>query len=347
MSAPTVGGQPYIPDVTDPADHTPSDPTAARDGGAATPAADRSAVAVEARVSSTRRPAILPVVLALGVLGISTSGPLARLAASPPLAIAFWRLSFALGCIGVMLLVTGEWRTYRTLARRDLGWAALSGAMLALHFWSWIASLDRTSVAASVVLVNLHPLVIVVGSALVLGERAGRAQGAGLVLAMLGGAIVAFGDRAAAGGMTGALAGDLLAVVGAITVGIYYLVGRRQRAHLPLWAYVGLVYGACWLCIAGFAGATGTSLAPVAAGDWPLFVAIAVGPMLLGHTGFNWALRYVPAYVVSLVILAEPVGATVLAALLPAIAEQPSAWTLVGGAVVLGGLALGVVGSRR
>jgi drug/metabolite transporter (DMT)-like permease len=219
--------------------------------------------------------------------------------------------------------------------------------MLALHFWSWIASLDRTSVAASVVLVNLHPLVIVTGSALFLGERAGRAQVVGLVLAMLGGAVVAFGHTGPAGGGAPAIVGDLLAVVGAVTVGVYYLVGRRLRAHLPLWAYVGLVYGACWLCVAGLAGVTGTSLAPVATGDWMLFVAIAVGPMLLGHTGFNWALRYVPAYVVSLVILAEPVGATLLAALLPAIAEHPGAWTLVGGATVLGGLVLGVVGARR
>jgi drug/metabolite transporter (DMT)-like permease len=293
------------------------------------------------------RPALLPLVLALAVVGISASGPLARLAASPPLVIAFWRLTFALICIAGMLAVTGEWRTYRTLARRDFGWAAGSGAMLALHFWSWIASLDRTSVAASVVLVNLHPLIIVLGSAFLLGERAGRAQLAGLALAMLGGVVVAYGDSGAAGGGDGAMVGDLLALLGAVTVGGYYLVGRHLRAHLPLWAYVGLVYGACWLCILGLARATGTELAPAARADWILFAAIAVGPMLLGHTGFNWALRYIPAYVVSLVILLEPIGATLLAALLPSIAEQPSAWTLVGGSTVLAGLALGIVGDRR
>ncbi|MFZ9898103.1 MAG: DMT family transporter [Gemmatimonadaceae bacterium] len=297
--------------------------------------------------ASPGRPALLPLVLALAVLGISASGPLARLAASPPLVIAFWRLTFALICIAGMLAVTGEWRTYRTLARRDLGWAAASGAMLALHFWSWIASLDRTSVAASVVLVNLHPLVIVLGSALLLGERAGRTSLAGLALAMVGGAVVAYGDSGAGGGVDGAMIGDLLAVLGAVTVGGYYLVGRHLRAHLPLWAYVGLVYGACWLSVLGLAWATGTPLAPVAGADWVLFAAIAVGPMLLGHTGFNWALRYVPAYVVSLVILLEPVGATLLAALLPSIAEQPSAWTLVGGATILAGLSVGIVGGRR
>lgn len=304
---------------------------------------------------ASRPPALLPVVLAVGVLGISTSGPLARLAASPPLTIAFWRLTFALVCIVGCLAWTGEWRSVRSLARRDLALAGVSGVMLALHFWSWIASLDLTTVAASVVLVNLHPLVIVTGSALLLGERPSRAQVVGLALAMAGGAIVALGDRASVGGAPDALVGDFLAVVGAVTVGIYYLVGRRLRAHLPLWAYVGLVYGACWLSVGALALATGTSLAPTASGDWPLFVAIAVGPMLLGHTGFNWALRHVPAYVVSLVILAEPVGATLLAALLPGIAERPGASTLLGGAVVLvglvagtvGGVVRGTVGSRR
>ena len=78
-----------------------------------------------------------------------------------------------------------------------------------------------------------------------------------------------------------------------------------------------------------------------------IFTGIALGPMMLGHTGFNWSLRYVPAYVVSLAVLAEPVGATLLAALIPAIAETPSAWTLTGGAVILGGLVVGTLSEKK
>lgn len=288
-------------------------------------------------------PRHLPVVLALGVIGISTSGPLARLADSPPLTIAFWRLTFALGCIGVMLLRTREWQAYRLMSPRELRVALLGGVMLALHFWSWITSLEFTTVAASVVLVNLHPVVIVAGSALLLHERPSRGQLVGLGAAMLGGAVVAFGDRGAGDGVSRALRGDLLALLGALTVGVYYLIGRRLRAALGLWSYVGLVYAACWAIVALLAVATGTSLRPTSQADWGLFAAIALGPMLVGHTGFNWALRYVPAYVVSLVILAEPVGATLLAVLLPGIAEHPSAWTLVGGVLVLFGLGLGTL----
>lgn len=306
-------------------------------------------------------PRVLPVVLLAGVLGIATSGPLARLSTAPPLTIAFWRLALSLAVIGAVLAGTGTWREWRGLRRRDVLVGCAAGAMLAVHFWSWIASLSMTTVAASVVLVNLHPVVILAGSALVLKERASPMQVVGLVVAMLGAAVVAYGDAragaspglgtATTSGATalggGALVGDALAVLGAATVGVYYLVGRSLRQRLSLWPYVGLVYGACLLTVLALALATRTPLAVPSARDLGIFAGIALGPMLLGHTGFNWSLRYVPAYVVSLVILGEPVGATVLAALLPGIAERPGAWTLLGGAIVLGGLAVGTLAERR
>jgi len=298
---------------------------------------------------SPHPPRILPAVLLAGVVGISTSGPLATLSSAAPLTIALWRLVLSLAAIGVALVVTGSWREWRTLRRRDVAVACGAGAMLALHFWSWIASLSLTSVAASVILVNLHPVVIVAGSALVLHERASRPQVVGLAVAMLGAAVVAFGDAGRGEAHLGAsaLLGDALAVLGAATVGLYYLAGRSLRQRLSLWPYVGLVYGACLLTVLLLAVVTGAPLLPPDRGDLWIFAGIALGPMLLGHTGFNWSLRYVPAYVVSLVILGEPVGATILAALLPGIAQQPGGWTLLGGGIVLGGLAVGTLAERR
>jgi drug/metabolite transporter (DMT)-like permease len=130
-------------------------------------------------------------------------------------------------------------------------------------------------------------------------------------------------------------------LLGAVTVGLYYLVGRSLRQRLSLWPYVGLVYGACLLALLVFALVDGTTLTGFAPREWMLFGGIALGPMLLGHTGFNWSLRYVPAYVVSLAVLAEPVGAAVLAYLIPAIHETPSVAVLLGGGVVLVGLGVG------
>jgi drug/metabolite transporter (DMT)-like permease len=288
------------------------------------------------------RPKILPAVLLTAILGISVSGPLARLANAEPLAIAVWRLTLAMTLIGGILLVTGTWREWRTLSRRDVLVGSGAGVLLAVHFWTWIASLGMTTVAASVLLVNLHPVVIVAGSAFWLGERPTRTQVMGIALALVGAAVIAFGDAGpASGDSSRALLGDGLALVGAVAVGLYYLAGRSIRQRLTLWPYVGLVYGACLVALLVFAAFQGTKLWPYAPREWMLFAGIALGPMMLGHTGFNWSLRYVPAYVVSLAVLAEPVGAAVLAMVLPGIREVPSGFVMAGGVVVLAGLALG------
>ena len=294
------------------------------------------------------RPPVSPVlVLGMAVLGISISGPLVRFSHAAPLAIAVWRLGMSLCVIAVFLVWTGTWRQYRRLSRGDVTVALGAGAFLALHFWSWISSIGMTSVAASVVLVNISPVVVALGSALWLHEKPTRVQVAGIAIALAGAVVLAWGDAggAAAGSAAGslssrALTGDLLAVAGAVTVSGYLLVGRRVRQKLDLWPYVGLVYGACFVCVLALALLTGTPLLEQPPREVGIFALMAFGPMLLGHTGFNWALRYLPAYVVSLVALCEPVGATALAAVLPGIAEVPSMVTLLGGAIILGGVLL-------
>ncbi len=288
-------------------------------------------------------PRTVPLVLFIAVLGISGSGPLVRLSHAEPLAIALWRLGLSMTVVAVILLTGGGWRQWKGLNRGDLIAAGVAGVLLALHFWSWIASIGYTSVAASVVLVNVHPVIVAAGSALFLGERPSRVQAAGIAVSLAGAGLLAWGDISAAqsaahGG--NALIGDLLAVVGAITIAGYLLTGRRVRQKLDLWPYVGLVYGACLLTVLLIALARGTVIGPQPQRELLIFTGMALGPMLLGHTGFNWALRYLPAYVVSLVAIAEPIGATALAALLPGIGEQPSVMTLVGGGVVLAGIVL-------
>ncbi|HRQ79375.1 MAG TPA: DMT family transporter, partial [Gemmatimonadaceae bacterium] len=143
----------------------------------------------------------LVAVFALAILGISVSGPLARLSASPPLAIAVWRLLLSMLIVAVPLVATGSWRELRALSGGDVAIALGAGAFLALHFWSWIASLGMTSVAASVLLVNLHPVVIVAGSALWLRERPTRTQLLGIAIALLGAAVVAFAGSPTHGSM--------------------------------------------------------------------------------------------------------------------------------------------------
>lgn len=294
-------------------------------------------------------------VLALSLIGISFAGPLVRLSESPALVIAAWRLGVSLIIVGIMLVARGEWRSWRALSRRDFAFTTVAGVLLSLHFWSWNQSLRYTTVAASVALVNMQPVIIAAVSARLLGERASRRQWIGIGIAVFGAIVVGLAD--VPGGLAGigdaltrgsdvnggrnmAIFGDALAIIGAITAAFYYLIGRRVRQTLPLWPYVSLVYGAAFLGCVILALATGESLAPPPPRELAIFAGLAVGPMLLGHTGMNWALGHLPAYIVNLTLLGEPIGATLLAALLPGIAEVPGPATLVGGALVLGGILL-------
>lgn len=281
------------------------------------------------------------IVLVLAVLGISVAAPLIRLSEAHPLAIAIWRLGFSLVIVAAFLLGTGSWRRWSTLSRRDLVIAAAAGVFLALHFWSWNTSVGLTTVAASVVLVNLQAPIVAIAGAAWLREAPNRTQWLGIALALAGAVIVAAPDLGGAfSGSRRALLGDALALLGAATAAGYYLAGRRLRQSMDLWPYVGLVYATCLitlLIIAAFVRAPVLSQPPR---ELAIFAALAIGPMMLGHTGMNWALRYLPAYVVSLAVLGEPVGATILAALLPGIREIPGMTTLLGGAIILAGIVL-------
>jgi drug/metabolite transporter (DMT)-like permease len=283
-----------------------------------------------------------PIVLAVAIFGISFAAPLVRLSHAHPLAIAVWRLFFSLVVIGAILSVNRGWEQWRRLDRRGVALALAAGVLLALHFWSWNASVAMTTVAASVVLVNIQPVIVAAASALWLREVPSRTQWLGIALAMLGAFVVAWQDYGASARVTTnrALLGDALALFGGIAAATYYLVGRRLRQTLDLWPYVALVYGACFVTLVGIAAAARVPVLHQSPRELSIFAALALGPMLLGHTGMNWALRYLPAYVVNLTVLGEPVGATLLAALLPGIREVPALRTLVGGAIVLAGILL-------
>lgn len=291
--------------------------------------------------------------LAASLVGISFAAPLIRLSVADPLVIATWRLAFSMIIVGAALLGTRGWRGYARLRPLDYVLAAGAGILLALHFWSWNASLRYTSVAASVALVNMQPVLIAAVSALWLREPPSRRQWGGIGLAVIGALIVGVADvpggvmaigPALLGGEGGdsrrALFGDLLALLGAATAAGYYLIGRRIRQVLDLWPYVALVYGAALLTCLVLLAFTGQSLAPQPPRELLIFAGLAIGPMLLGHTGMNWALGHLPAFVVNLTTLGEPIGATLLAAMLPGIAEVPGAGTMVGGGLVLIGVLL-------
>jgi drug/metabolite transporter (DMT)-like permease len=290
----------------------------------------------------TRPPVPPAAALLVAVIAVSWSGPLVRFTDAPALAVAAWRLLLSTAFIAVVLLLRRQ--PLPRLTRRDMLLALLGGAFLAAHFWSWIASLDYTTVSSSVVLVSTQPVFVALLSGVVLGEAATRRQWAGILVAVAGAAVIAWGDFALGGP---ALFGDLLALAGAVFVSIYYVIGRRLRTELDLWWYIGIIYGiaAAVLTLAALA-LPGVRLTGYGGSDWLVFLALAAGPMMLGHTGVNYALRYVRAYVANLALLGEPVGATLIAWLLPAIAEVPGPQTLIGGVLIVTGIALTIVRRR-
>jgi drug/metabolite transporter (DMT)-like permease len=169
---------------------------------------------------------------------------------------------------------------------------------------------------------------------------AGGREWGGIALAVAGAVVVGWGDLALGGR---ALLGDALALGGGVLMAVYLIVGRSLRPKMDLWRYTGLVYGtAAVLLVLAVLSHPAVDLTGYPRTDWLLFLALAAGPMMLGHTGMNYAVRYVPAYAVTLAALAEPIGSTVIAWLLPAIAEIPSPRTLFGGAAILIGIVVGL-----
>ncbi len=277
----------------------------------------------------------------LGVVAVSFSSIFTKLSCAPPIVIAFYRLGLAVLILLPFALRGQPFQELRRLDRRDLQAALISGVLLALHFTVWITSLNYTSVASSTVLVTMQPLFVVAGSFLVLKEPVGRLSLLAAALALCGSIMVGISDFQIGGQ---ALYGDILAFMGAAFVAGYVLIGRHLRTHMSVVAYTFLVYSAAALTLFGFCILTGTPLYPYPGVEWVYFAALALIPTLLGHSVFNWALRYVKATLVSVSILGEPVGATILAYLI--FAETPSALQVLGGVVIIVGIALFMTTSR-
>ncbi len=297
------------------------------------------------------RPPIPPVAaLAVGVAGASTASIFIRYAQgyAPSLVIAAYRLGLAT-LVLLPILLTRERDSLRSLNRRQVGLSLLSGVFLAIHFGTWITSLAYTSVASSVVLVSMAPLFVAMASPLVLHEMVSPRLLIGMGLALLGTLAIGFNDActwqagvvcpsAAALLAGGAAKGDLLALVGAVAVAGYMLIGRALRSELRLLPYISLTYGSSALVLLATVAWLRLPMLgyPLPAYGW--FALLALIPQLLAHSTYNWALRYLSAAYVSVSLLGEPVGSSLLALLL--LGETPGLLKVLGGGMILMGIAI-------
>jgi drug/metabolite transporter (DMT)-like permease len=310
-------------------------------------------------LSEKTSPPPIPPALAIpfGILAVSTASIFIRYAqadGAPSLVIAAWRLSLAALILAPIALLRYR-AELKTLDRRGRVFALLSGLFLAIHFATWITSLEYTTVASSVVLVSTTPLWVAILAPLTIKEPITRPVVIGMVLALIGGTIVGLSDSCTLELRAGlqcppfsefiggeAFLGDFLALLGAFAAAGYMLVGRRLRNQMSLIPYIFVVYGVAAVILVMVMFGSGESPVGYAPQTYLWFLLLALIPQLLGHSTFNWALRYLPAAYVSVTLLGEPIGSAVLAYFF--LAEVPSGLMIFGAILILAGI---YVASKR
>lgn len=281
------------------------------------------------------------VVLIVGIIGVSTGSIFARLADAPALVTAAYRVGLA----SLIIIPLAAWKArdeLRNLSRHDIKLAILSGFFLALHFASWISSLDYTAIANSVVLVNTIPLWVGLLTPMISRDRLTRATVISICVSVIGGAVIGFGDFATGGQ---ALLGDLLAVIGAICAAVYLLLGRNLRRNLSLLSYVAICYGSAalflWVAVLALQlPVSGYDTQTVSA-----FWAMALVSQIIGHSSYNWALKWFSTGLVAVALLGEPIGSTIMAYL---IFNEGLTWSkFIGGLFILSAIYIAAAGERN
>ena len=279
--------------------------------------------------------------LVVGVLAVSTAAIFIRLAqgqGAPSLVLAAARL-----CVASVVLTPVVLRRRRAELRmiqaRDMALAVASGLVLGLHFASWITSLEYTAVVNSVTLVTTNPLWVALLAPLVLKERVGRWTVAGLALALAGGIVVALsGEAGTPPTRQEPLLGNGLALFGAWMVSIYFVIGRQLRARLSVIVYIWLVYSVAAIILVVVVVASGQQVLGLPGEAYLWMVLMGLVPQLIGHSACNYALGFLPAAYVTMVILIEPVGSGLLAMVF--LDEWPVLLQIVGSGLILAGIAL-------
>ena len=279
--------------------------------------------------------------IAVGVIAVSMSAIFVKLADADAGVIAFYRMFFSVLIMAPVFFwkYTAE---IKRLTKRDWVFSGIAGIFLALHFILWFESLNYTSVASSTVLVTLQPLFAFIGTYFFFKERLSIKTILSGVIAIGGSILISWGDFKISGS---ALYGDMLALIACALVTAYLLFGQDVRKRLSLVTYTFVVYGISTFTLFFYVLLKGESFGPYPANDWIWFILLAIVPNLLGHTLFNWSLKYVSTNVISIAILFEPIGAAILAFYV--FNEHLISSQVIGGFIVISGILLFVIDIKR
>jgi drug/metabolite transporter (DMT)-like permease len=249
--------------------------------------------------------------LILSVSMVSSASILITISVSPSLVKVFWRTLYGSLFMAIIGVFRGDFKALRKPeVRRNWLWLVAIGIVLSLHFSTWFQSLELTSIPASVVLVDSSPIFTAILSTLFLGEALRKRSWIGIAIAIIGAILLVWIDY---GLELGALTGDLLALAGAVFLALYFIGGRKYAKDMP-------------------------NVLVFEPSEVLIFLALAIFPTVLGHSVNNYLLTKVPAYVVSTAVLGEPIGATILAALL--LNQVIESSEFVGFSIILFGVAI-------
>ncbi|MBN8193491.1 DMT family transporter [Bacillus sp. NTK074B] len=280
-------------------------------------------------------------ILAIGVISVSTSAILVKVSSAPAGVLAFYRLFFTVLLMSPVFFLKYV-KELKLITLKDWMFSILAGVFLAFHFILWFESLQYTSVASSTVLVTLQPLFAFIGAYLFFQEKLTGKALLSAVLAVVGSFIISWGDFRISGS---ALWGDILALAACALVTGYLLFGQAIRKRLSLITYTYLVYVISSIVLFIYALARSESLGPYPKEDWIYFLLLAIIPTLLGHSLFNWSLKWLSTSTISMAILFEPIGASILAYWL--LGEKVLVTQVIGGIVIIIGVTLFLIEERR
>ena len=299
-------------------------------------------------MNTTPKKSILLFAVLGGILAVSTSSIFIRFANqdAPSLAIATYRLLIANIILAPIVFFKYK-PELQKLTSNELLLGLASGFFLAIHFATWISSLEYTTISSSVVLVTTTPLWVAMLSPIILREPSGKPVIIGMFLALLGGCIVGISDACVWNrGIIcppfstffkgNAFLGDFLALCGAWMAAGYIMIGRRLRSQLSLIPYIFIVYGMAALVLLALLIVSHQKPFGYQPISYLWLFLLALVPQLLGHSTFNWALRYLPASLVSVTLLGEPIGSTILAYII--LKETPSTIKLIGAVFIIAGI---------
>ncbi len=274
------------------------------------------------------------IIVIIAVIFVSFGSILTKLSQAPPLVIAAYRKGFATLIILPMFVLRKK-DEIKNLNKKSILLCILSGIFLALHFVSWITALSYTSITSLTVLVNMHPIFVVIGAYFILKEEITRKTIFTVFLTLLGTIIISLGDSNIDSSM---LYGDVLSIFGAFFVSGYMLIGRKVRKYISVTTYTFIVYLVCTIILFILAIINNDKLFGYSMREWLIFISLAVLCTLLGHSIYNWALKYLDSTFVSTSALGEPMFATIWAYFI--FNEIPTIWNIIGGSIVIVGIYL-------